>query len=123
MSFRTTQLFKRYLPGAGRDTSANPVQGKTQVVGLFYVTGYEGVGGESLTPQTVGLSVIDAIDLNVQTPNTAGVSTVREAVVGANSFYLVDVANTGARTNVAATTLENVQFVAYGDSLDNVELT
>lgn len=117
--------FKSFLPGAGRDSAGDPVQGKTRVVGEVDVTSYT-VGGEALAAVDVGLSAIDFLQLNVkeQTGSTSG-DRRREALYSASTgqFYLNNITTAGVSAQYAAAATESVQFVAEGDSASDVELT
>lgn len=119
--------FRAFLPGSGFDFGGNPVQGKTRVVGLISVTSASGSAGESLDAIDVGLVTIDAITLRPvdEVPGTSGGTVKREAVYSVNTetFYLVDIDGAGARTFVTSGSAVEVEFVAEGDSSDNVELT
>ena len=117
--------FKSFLPGAGFDSAGNPKQGKTRVVGTVSVTSYT-VGGEALSAIDVGLTALDAISLRVtdETGSTSG-DRRREALYSASTgqFYLNNITTAGVSAQYLAAATEELQFVAEGDSADDVELT
>jgi len=55
-------LHKSFLPGAGFTTGGVAKQGKTSIHGVIEVTNYAR-GGEALSPQDVGLTTLDHIDI------------------------------------------------------------
>lgn len=121
--------FRSFLPGAGFDSSGNPKQGKTRVVGQIDVTSYSGGEGEPLKAVDVGLSTIDALTLRNTEEIAGGLSggdAARRGVSyakGSGHFYLWEVDGAGTITPVAATNATNVlEFVAEGDSAHDVEL-
>jgi hypothetical protein len=124
MARTVNRTFKQFLPGAGSDVSGSPKQGKTRVVGRVNVTSYAR-GGEALSPNDIGLSTIDHIDLKVvgQVSNADGIAT-REAKYSnsTSQFYLIDVAVAGDKTQMAAAATEAVTYDAFGDSANDVEL-
>ena len=116
--------FKSFLPGAGKDSSGNPKQGKTKVVGEIDVTSYAR-GGEDLDAIAVGLNTIDHINLRVadETGDPSG-ATERRALFdkSTSQFYLVNKGEGGTASEYAAAATETVEFVAEGDSANDVEL-
>ena len=115
--------FRSFLPGAGFDSSGNPKQGKTRVVGEIDVTSYT-PGGENLAPVDVGLSNIDWVELNVRDETgNASAQSIRSAVVvqSVNQFYLVVIEPAGPNEYALAAT-ETLDFVAEGDSAHDIEL-
>lgn len=119
--------FHSHLPGRGRDSSGDPTQGKTRVVGLIDVTSSGGAAGDALDAIALGLTAIDSITLRPvnEVPGNSGGTVKREAVysVGTSTFYLVDISGAGARSFVASGTAVEIEFSAEGDSAANVELT
>lgn len=117
--------FRRWIPGAGYDSSGNAKQGKTQTWGVIDVTSYA-PGAEALAAVDVGLSTIDAIYLRVadETGDPNG-STQRRALFDKSSseFYLVEFGEAGQSNEYASGATETVEFVAHGDSAADVELT
>jgi hypothetical protein len=117
--------FKSFLPGAGRDSAGDSVQGKTRVVGEVDVTSYT-VGGEALSAIDLGLSTVDAISLRVkdETGSTSG-DRRREALYSASTgqFYLNNITTAGVSAQYADAATESVQFDVFGDSASDVELT
>ena len=125
MAIDVKTRFKSFLPGAGRDASGDPKQGKTRVVGQIAVTSYSGEGGEPLSATDIGLSTIDAITLRVEDAmHGDSTGTEREVLFTKSTghFYLHTVDAAGAKTQVAAAATENIEFDAFGDSADDVEL-
>jgi hypothetical protein len=121
-----TIRFKSFLPGAGKDASGNPKQGKTRVVGQIAVTDYT-AGGEPLTPQDLTLTAIDHLDLRVANEVGApGGDQLRSAHYNQTDdlFYLVTMSNTAGdnTTEYADAATETVEFVAEGDSSHDAEL-
>jgi len=120
---------KSFLPGAGRDASGAPKQGKTRVVGVISVTSYSGQVGERLPARDVGLTNIDFIQLRVSdeasgaTGGTTG-SPFRGVVYSKSTghFYLFIESDAGAKSYLAVAGTETVEFVAEGDSSQDVEL-
>ena len=125
MAYDVKTKFKSFLPGAGFDASGNAKQGKTRVVGNIAVTSYQR-GGEDLAPVDVGLSAIDSITLRVSdsTGDTSG-NNERRAVYTktVEQFYLVLDSQAGVGGEYAAAATETVEFDAFGDSAEDVELT
>lgn len=120
--------FRSFLPGGGFDSSGNPKQGKTRVVGEVAVTSYVGSSGEPLSAIDVGLSAVDAITLRVSEEaagDFSGHALTRGAVYakGSGHFYLFTVDTDGDRVGYTAAATETVEFVAEGDSAHDVELT
>jgi hypothetical protein len=118
--------FKSFLPGAGFDSSGGAKQGKTRVVGTVTVTSYNGESGEPLSAVDVGLSTIDSITLRVREEYNTGSGTVRTAPYSTSTgqFYLqTTLMTTGAISKVATAATETLEFVAEGDSANDVELT
>src|SRR3990172_9710330 len=116
--------FRSFLPGAGFDSSGNPKQGKTRIVGEVAVTSYT-EGGETLAPADVGLSNVDWIELNVRDETgSPSAQTLRRAVVvqSVNQFYLVREDLAGAIVEYAAAATETLDFCAEGDSAHDIEL-
>lgn len=122
-------LFRRNLPGAGFNSAGVPVQGKTEVVGIFEVTTASGwtAAGEPLKPQDLGLTSIDFIDFSVVSVNDA--ATAPTNVTGmliANYNYaaqtvIVNIINDSGSgtTDLASVTAGEacvLRFLAYGDS-------
>lgn len=119
---------RSFLPGAGRDSSGAPKQGKTRVVGSISVTSYAGGGGEILKPRELGLAAADFVQLRISDEASgefsSGAPKTRAVVYSKSTghFYLLNVAGTGAKSGVAKTSTETVEFVAEGDSVLDVEL-
>ena len=113
--------FKQWIPGAGRTAGGVPVQGKTRTVGRISVTNYS-QEGESLKPADVGLTTIHYISLKVRDEAQGGADAQFASYsASAQQFYLWD--TTGAGTNAKhAVASEEVDFVAEGDSVMDVEL-
>lgn len=127
MARNVITLFREWAPGRGRqlDSSGNPKQGKTKVVGHINVSSYAGGGGESLAPKDVGLSTIDTIRLRPQNEvQGADAKHTRKAVYAAdsNTFYLINVDDAGAVTHLTATSTQTVEFEAVGDTVFDAEL-
>ena len=124
MASDITIRFKSFLPGAGKDASGNPKQGKTRVVGQIAVTSYVS-GGEPLAPQDLTLTAIDALHLRVhnQVGGTSGEDR-REALYNQTDdlFYLVTISDVGQSNEYADAATETVEFVAEGDSSHDAEL-
>jgi hypothetical protein len=124
--------YRSYLPGAGFDSSGNPVQGKMRVVGEIDVTAYEGGGGAPLSAVDLGLTTIDSIRLRVSDENDgdmsqavgAGQSHIRSVsyTKSVGYFYLFN-RNTDGEADVIDNATETLEFDAFGDSAANVELT
>jgi hypothetical protein len=97
------------------------------VVGLIDVTSSSGSSGESLDAIDVGLVTIDAITLRPvdEVPGAAAGLIKREAVYssGTETFYLVNIDETGIRTFVTSGSAVEVEYVAEGDSSSDVSLT
>jgi hypothetical protein len=97
------------------------------VVGLIDVTSSSGSSGESLDAIDVGLVTIDAITLRPvdEVPGAASGLIKREAVYssGTETFYLVNIDETGIRTFVTSGSAVEVEYVAEGDSSSDVSLT
>lgn len=118
--------FRSFLPGAGHDGSGNAKQGKSNVRGEINVTSYAR-GGETLTPQDVGLTTIDDI---VLTPKEAAgganpAQGARRALYShaAQQFYVLENVNaTGVENEAASAAAINIRFDAFGDSAHDVEL-
>ena len=118
--------FKSFLPGAGLDSAGGAKQGKTRVVGTVTVTSYNGESGEPLGAVDVGLSTVDSITLRVREEYNTGSGTVRTAPysLSTGQFYLQTTAmTTGVISKVATAATETLEFVAEGDSANDVELT
>lgn len=124
--------FKNFLPGAGRDSAGDPKQGKTRVVGEINVTSYGGSGGEPFSATDIGLTTIDAINLRVTEEvtgdfhHTAGDSAPRRSAVYAKDsghFYVYTTNGEGVVSSYIKTDTETLEFDAFGDSADDVELT
>ena len=121
--------YKSYLPGSGRNAAGEPKQGKVRVVGEIDVTSYDDAAGEDLTAIQLGLTTIDAINLRVSDESTNIASAIdltntKKAVyVKTDSkFVLLDVGNTGTPALYANADTETLEFDAFGDSADDVEL-
>ena len=121
--------YKSYLPGSGRNAAGEPKQGKVRVVGEIDVTSYDATNGEALTAIQLGLTTIDAINLRVSDESTNIASAIdltntKKAVyVKTDSkFVLLDVGNTGTPALYANAATETLEFDAFGDSADDVEL-
>lgn len=120
--------FRSFLPGAGFDSSGNPKQGKTRVVGVVSVTSYGGSSGEPLAAEDVGLNNIDFIQLRVSDENSgdmssAGFAPIRKVTYTKSTghFYLYNEIEADI-AEVASGSTETVEFVAEGDSAHDVEL-
>ena len=123
---------KSFLPGAGRDASGAPKQGKTRVVGVITVSSYAGGSGEILKARDVGLSNIDFIQLRVSDENTGELSAaaaggrapIRQVsyTKSTGHFYLYALDADGVLLVVNTAATETVEFVAEGDSVQDVEL-
>lgn len=123
---------RSFLPGAGRDSSGAPKQGKTRVVGVITVSSYGGGSGEPLKARDVGLSSIDFIQLRVSDENTGelsataggGAAPTREVsyTKSTGHFYLWQENSDGQKAGLALAGTETVEFVAEGDSVHDVEL-
>tara|TARA_R110000765_G_scaffold425909_1_gene539990 strand:+ start:4017 stop:4415 length:399 start_codon:yes stop_codon:yes gene_type:complete len=121
--------YKSYLPGSGRNAAGEPKQGKVRVVGEIDVTSYDATNGEALTAIQLGLTTIDAINLRVSDESTNIASAIdltntKKAVyVKTDSkFVLLDVGNTGTPALYTEADTETLEFDAFGDSADDVEL-
>lgn len=124
MAIDVKNKFKTFLPGAGRDSSGNPVQRKRRVVGEIACTYTK--GGETLNPADVHLETIDWIDMKIKNAVTGpnpGQGT-REVFFAddSNQFYC-------SRTRIAAGPAELadgsvivIKYVAEGDAADAPEL-
>ncbi len=122
--------FRSFLPGGGFDSSGNPKQGKTRVVGELDVTSYSGQGGEPLSAADLGLSTIDAITLrnaDEASGNLGGTGEAfrRDVIYSKTTghFYLFTVDGVGDWDDLQAAQTETLEFVAEGDSAHDVELT
>src|SRR3990172_338293 len=63
IQFRIVKVLRKsFLPGAGFTTGGVAKQGKTSIHGVIEVTNYAR-GGEALSPQDVGLTTLDHIDI------------------------------------------------------------
>lgn len=120
---------RSFLPGAGRDSSGAPKQGKTRVVGVISVTSYSGGGGEPLKARDLGLSNTDFVQLRVSDEASGDMSGAASAPVrgvtyskSTGHFYLWLQDDDGEKTFVATAGTETVEFVAEGDSVQDVEL-
>jgi len=125
MAYDVKTKFKSFLPGAGRDSSGNPKQGKTRVVGQIDVTSYAGAEGEPLNAVDVGLAVIDNFDFKVQDGIGGAAPGVLREVAYARStghFYLLDVSE-GSVASATTGGTETILFTVEGDSAEDVELT
>ena len=128
MSKTVTTRFKQFLPGAGRDSAGNPVQGKTRVVGKLDITSYSGGEGEPVSARDLGLTNIDAVSFRVEEEIagalTGGDAARRQAsyAKGSGHLYLYTVDGAGTISPVATSGTESVEFVAEGDSAEDVEL-
>jgi len=124
MASDITIRFKSFLPGAGKDASGNPKQGKTRVVGQIAVTSYT-KGGEPLSPQDLTLTAIDAIHLRVK-DEVGGPTGEDRRFAPYNQtddlFYLVTISDVGQVDEYTAAATETVEFVAEGDSSHDAEL-
>ena len=124
--------FRSYLPGAGFDSSGNPKQGKTRVVGEIDVTAYSGGDGDQLSARDLGLTVIDSIHLRVADENTGAMSDTAASGVAplrgvsytksTGHFYLFRIDSDGV-LQVVDNATETLEFDAFGDSAADVELT
>lgn len=126
MAIDVKPRFKSFLPGAGHDSSGNPKQGKTRVVGEIDVTSYSGENGEPLKAADIGLTTIDSINLRVADAIQGDSTGTERQVLFAKStghFYLHTIDAAGAKTQVAAAATETLEFDAFGDSAEDVELT
>lgn len=114
--------FKQWIPGSGRTVGGVPVQGKTRTVGRISVSSYSSEG-ESLKPADVGLSTIDFISLKVR-EEAIGAADTRLASYSpsAQQFYLFTHTGAGTLAEYAAAATEEINFVAEGDSVMDVEL-
>lgn len=124
MATTVKETFRQFLPGAGRDVSGQPKQGKTRVVGQLDVTSYS-KGGESLKAEDIRLTKIDAINLRVREEIGSGSGQqVRQVVFSpsAEQFYLFIRDHDGDFAERAAASTETVEYVAEGDSAFDVEL-
>jgi hypothetical protein len=124
MTKSVRETFRQFLPGAGKDTTGNPKQGKTRVVGQINVTSYT-TGGEALTPRQLGLERINWINLRCQ--NEVGApdaGEVRKAAYNQTDdvFYLYRRADGGEVNEYADAATETVEYQAEGDSAYDVEL-
>lgn len=116
--------FRSFLPGVGFDSSGNPKQGKTRVVGSIAVTSYE-PGAEALAARDIGLTAIDSIMLRVadETGNASAQNNrAVRYVKSVGQFYLLNVASSGVPDEYAAAATETLEFEASGDSAHDVEL-
>lgn len=134
--------FRSFLPGAGYNSSGAAVQRKTNVRGVVTVTNYI-KGGENLTLQDLGLTILDDINLTVVDPvrNTDAVNNLRFArySAAAQQFYVFEYRQDhtqfyltgGVRIDVqgirelptAASADFTVSFDAFGESAFSDELT
>lgn len=132
MAYDVKTRFRSFLPGGGFDSSGNPKQGKTRVVGEIDITSYSGGSGEQMSPNDLGLTAIDSITLRVADENTGDMS----ASAGGGSAPVRDVTYTKStghfyiykRTSdewspYASAETEGLEFEAFGDSAHDVELT
>lgn len=119
--------FKSFLPGGGYDSSGNPVQGKTRVVGIVDVTSYDGEEGDQFDARSVGLTNIDALTLRVrdQMDGSFPGAKNRDCLYSQSTghFYLLTRVATGVALGVVAGSTETLEFDAFGDSVADVELT
>lgn len=114
--------FKQWIPGAGRTSGGAPVQGKTRTVGRVSVTSYS-KEGENLKPADVGLSAIDYISLKVREEAQGGADVQFASYsASAGQFYLWSMTGAGTVNSKHATASEEIDFVAEGDSVMDVEL-
>lgn len=132
MAHSVSTRFRSFLPGAGRDSSGSPKQGKTRVVGVITVSSYGGGDGEIFTAREMGLSAIDFCQLRVSDENSgamsaaaaAGQAPVRQVsyTKSTGHFYLYNIDADGILQPVNAAATQTVEFVAEGDSISDVEL-
>lgn len=125
MAIDVKTRFKSFLPGAGRDSSGDPKQGKTRVVGRVEVTSYQGENGEPFNAADLGLTTIDSLSLRVEDAMHGDSTGTERQVLYTKStghFYLHTIDAAGAKTQVAAAATENLEFDAFGDAADDVEL-
>ncbi len=116
--------FKSHLPGGGFNSSGDPKQGKTRVVGEIDVTSY--VHGENLSAIDIGLTAIDSISLRIaDETGSAGAQTNREVlyVKSVAQFYVNTVSQAGVKLGATGAGTETIEFDALGDSAEDVELT
>lgn len=116
---------RSFLPGAGFDSSGNPKQGKTRVVGVITVSSYGGEQGEKLTATDLGLVNVDAINLRVADAlqgDSTGIERQVLYVKSTGHFYLHTIDAAGTKTQKAAAATETIEFDAVGDSAHDVEL-
>jgi hypothetical protein len=129
MAIQVKETFRQFLPGAGRDTLGNPVQGKTRVVGNIYVSSYLGGEGEPLPATKLGLSSINSITMRVgeeiSGAMSSGAAHTRGVVYAKSTahFYLFNCATAGDLTGYAKGGTETIEYTAEGDSSYDVELT
>jgi hypothetical protein len=134
MAIDVKPRFRSFLPGAGFDSSGNPKQGKTRVVGQVDVTAYSGGGGEPFNAVDIGLTTIDSITLRVADENSGamsdagGVGSARTRHVSyaksTGHFYLYFMDGAGSKLpGVGTADTETLEFDAFGDSASDVELT
>lgn len=122
MARNVKPTLKTYLPGAGRTVGGVPVQGKTRTVGRISVTSYS-QEGEQLKPSDVGLSAIDFISLRVREESDGNASNRGASYsASAQQFYLWTHTGAGTLAKYAAAAAEEIEFVAEGDSVNDVEL-
>lgn len=118
--------FREFLPGAGQDSSGNPVQGKTRVVGRIDTNATYTKGGMTLTPADLELTVIDHLDLSLEEPlqgnSPSGPSRRVDYSRSAQQFYLINVTGAGVPSEAAANTDTMIDFVAHGDAVRDVVL-
>lgn len=112
--------FRSFLPGSGKNASGSDKQGKTNTRGVIEVTNYSR-GGESLTPQDVGLTAIDDIVLTHREPASGPdpAEGTRRVIYSHSQqqFYIVK-----GLVEEAATADPVITFDAFGDSAHDVEL-
>jgi hypothetical protein len=103
-------------------------------VGTVAVTSYGGAEGEPFSATDVGLSTIDAISLRhgdevggaLSGAAGGGVSPIRSVVYAKTTghFYLYTVDSDGQTLGTAeGNSVQVLEFVAEGDSANDVELT
>lgn len=118
MSNTVAVRYRSYLPGSGFDSNGSPKQGKEESFGVITVTTYK--AGESLPPSKLGLSTIDYIDLQPQSPiGSASGGQARQALYDYTSqeFYLHQSDGSATFTGDNVT----VRFHAFGDSVRGTE--
>ena len=98
--------FRSFLPGAGFDSSGNPKQGKTRIVGEVDVTSYAGEEGEPFGATEVGLSTIDALTIRVRDQIDGSFPGAKQRDVlysqSTSHFYLITRVATGVALGVVA---------------------